>query len=537
MTLEDFVRIVIDETKLSQEKSLNYAIVENTKDHLENLRKAFLALTSSAEKKKIASSGVEWFLDNYHIIQEAIELVQDDLPEDYFNKLPSIDDNKSTPRIYTVARRIFDYYEIELVQNDIHDFLEAYQKEVPLKMSELWALPLMLRLRLIEILSETIFDLVDKQRVAHVTDNLEFPQINPGEIVARALRTLILLDHIDWKLFFEAHSQVEKILYEDPASVYPSMDFESRDQYRKKIEDFAEHSSFDEEEVAQIAVRLANSSPQDNEKARHVGTYLIGDGEALLKEEIGYQYTFSGRIRKFFFKHRTGFYLGSIGLITLLVMAVLLYYSRSLTNQLWLLFIIALISFVPASSVAVNLINAILTSILPPRVLPKMDYKERIPRQYRSVVVIPALLTDSKEIHFLLSQLELHYLANKEQNIGFVLLSDFSDAPKKTMPEDEKLLKETIDGINRLNNRYQGDRGHRPFYLFHRRRQWNAQEDLWIGWERKRGKLADFNRYLQEGFKESFDTIIGDLKFLEDTAFVITVDADTVLPRDSVKDL
>jgi len=537
MNFENFIRHVIEETKITQERSNDYQIIENTHKQFENLKKAFLYLSSSAGAKKIASNGVEWFLDNYHVIQEAIEIIQDDLPENYFNKLPSVGGAPNTPRIYNVARRMVEFYEIELVQNDLQEFLEAYQEEVPLKMSELWAFPLMLRLSLIEILSGTIFDLIENQKAVHSTNNVTFSQLNPSEIVARSLRTLILLDHIEWKSFFEIHSLVERILSKDPAGVYSSMDFESRDLYRKKVEHFSERSNYDEEEIAQTVVSFAKAAKDKSEKSRHIGCYLISDGELELKKEIDYKYTTAGRIQAFFFKHRTGFYLGSIAITTLMVMAGLLYFSSSLTNHLWLLMIIALVSFVPTSSVATNLINSILTTILPPRILPKMDYKNKIPRKYRSVVTIPAMLSDSEEIQFLLEQLELHYLANKERNISFVLLSDFSDAPEKTMPEDETLLEEAIEGINRLNNQYLGDHGQRPFYIFHRRRQWNAKEDSWIGWERKRGKLADFNRYLLEGFKDSFDTIIGDLKFLEDAAFVITVDADTVLPRDSAKDL
>ncbi|MDW7753744.1 MAG: glucoamylase family protein [Brevefilum sp.] len=537
MTFEDFIRSVIDETKLTQEKSTDYKVVEDTQNYYENLKKAFLELSSSAEAKKIASSGVEWFLDNYHVVQEAIELIQDDLPEIYFSKLPSKDGKPNAPRIYDIARRMVEYYEIELVHNDLHEFLDAYQKEVPLKMSELWALPLMLRLCLIEIISGTIFNLIKNQKVVHSTNNLEFPELDSSEIVARSLRTLILLDQIDWKSFFEVHSLVEKILAEDPGGVYSSMDFESRDIYRKKVEHFSEQSNYGEEEIAQTAVNFAKTANDGREKFKHVGYYLISDGEDDFKEEINYKHTTAGRIHKFFFKHRTGFYLGTITFISFLVMGALLLFSSNLINSLWLLITILLVSFVPATSVATNLVNSILTTILPPRILPKMDYKNKIPRQYRSVVTIPALLSDSEEIQFLLEQLELHYLANKQQNIAFVLLTDFSDAPEESMPEDETLLEETIQGVNRLNNRYLGDHGHRPFYLFHRRRQWNEKENSWIGWERKRGKLADFNRYLLEGFKDSFDTIIGDTKFLIDVAFVITVDADTVLPRDSVKDL
>lgn len=534
---KDFISETIKETKRLKEKSLDYSVVERTKDYLENLSNAFLILSKNAEKKKIASSGVEWFLDNYHVVLEAVELIRDDLPQDYFNKLPSIDPGMKIPRVYFLARKIVSFYEIEVTPNDLHDFLDAYQEDISLQMSELWALPLMLRLTLVELLAGTVYDLIEDQKALNQVDNVKFSHIESGEVVARALRTLILFDHIDWKSFIESHSEVEKILSKDPVNVYRRMDFDTRDQYRKKIEGFAEKSKLSEKEIAQVSIDLARNPQNKGQKAEHVGYYLIGDGVEQLKKKIKYQSDFSAKIESFFFKHNTAFYLGSIAFITILVMAGLILISSIFTDAVLLQMIIFAVSFVPASSVAVNLVNSILTTILPPRILPKMDFRKKIPRKYRTMVVIPALLTNHEEIKFLLGQLELHYLANKLTNIGFALLTDFSDSPEERMPEDKALLNEAINGINQLNDRYQGVNGFRPFYLFHRRRQWNEQENAWMGWERKRGKLADFNRFLLEGYDHSFETKIGDMDFLKNVVFVITVDADTVLPRDSAQDL
>ena len=174
----------------------------------------------------------------------------------------------------------------------------------------------------------------------------------------------------------------------------------------------------------------------------------------------------------------------------------LLFFSRLLITDAWKLVLIGFVILIPASSVAVNLVNSILTATLPPKILPKMDFRKRIPKEFRSIVAIPALLTSFEELDFLLQQIELHYLSNKDRNIGFVLLTDFGDAPKESIPEDEAYLQAAIEGINKLNETYRGDYGRRPYYLFHRLRQWNPQEDIWMGWERKRGKLADFNRFL-----------------------------------------
>jgi cyclic beta-1,2-glucan synthetase len=537
LAFNDFIDELVDLSKEITPKSESYSIVRDSDSHLKNLEKAYESLNRFDEKKKIASSGVEWYLDNYYVVLKAIELIRDDLPEVYFKKLPSIKDDPQFPRIYHIAHAILAYYQVELVQNDINEFLTAFQKHISLEMSELWALPLMLRLVLVEILSGTVFHLVEDEKSVSETIIIDENDLSADEIIARALRTLILFDRIDWKKFFESHAQVEKILQKDPLGIYQSMDFDTRDLYRKKIEFLAEHSNLDEKKIAQFAIDLADRPEQPSERTRHVGFYLLDDGAQELQEKIDFKPDLSGRLRQFFFENNTAFYLGSILLLTALVILALILITRSYVTDAWRWALIGFVSIIPASSVAVNLLNSILTTTLPPKTLPKMDFSKYIPNQFRSIVVIPALLTSCEELEFLLKQLELHYLSNKDKNICFVLLTDFGDSSEENTPEDQECFDAAIAGINALNETYHGDDGRRPFYLFHRLRQWNPKEDVWMGWERKRGKLADFNRFLIEGFLDSFDTIIGDLDFMKRVRYVITLDSDTVLPRDSAKAL
>ena len=537
LTFNEFIDYLVEFSTDTKQHSDNYSIVEKVDTHLKHLEKAYEILTRLTEKKKIASSGVEWYLDNYFVIQKAIEIVSDDLPQDYFNKLPGVPREKNLPRVYLIAKHVITYYDVELVHNDLNEFLSAFQEKISLNMSELWALPLMLRLVLVEILAGTVFELVEGDEISPASLPPGFPDLSPDEVIARSLRTLLFYDRMDWKKFFEAHALVEKILRKDPLNIYKGMDFETRDNYRKKVEYLTEHSKLNEREIAQLAIDLAIRGIEDPQKTHHVGFYLMDDGEAVLREKIQFKDDLSGRLTKFFFNHNVGFFLGSITFITALVTLALVMVSRIFVPATWQLVIIGLISIIPASSVAVNLINSILTTTLPPRIMPKMDFNKYITKQYRSVVVIPALLTSCEELEFLLGQLELHYLSNKDRNIGFVLLTDFGDAPHESMPEDEECLMAAIEGINKLNVTYRSDNGRRPFYLFHRLRQWNPSEDVWMGWERKRGKLADLNRFLLEGYLDSFDTIIGDLDFMKSIRYVITVDSDTVLPRDSAKSL
>ncbi|MDY6872974.1 MAG: glucoamylase family protein [Chloroflexota bacterium] len=537
MTFDAFIQQLLVDTQPTLPTSDQYDIVKATHRYDVVLARAYEQLSERAEQKKVSSSGVEWFLDNYYVAQEAIEIIQDDLPEDYFDKLPSPEGKAGIPRIYLIAKGIVRHFKIEVVHSNLNRTLTAYQQESVLKMSELWALPLMLRLVLIEALAGTIGDLVEDVPPDADAPQWRHPDLDADEVVARTVRTLVLFDRVIWKDLFEEHARVEAVLRTDPARVYARMDFETRDHYRKQVERLAEHAPVSEMEVAQGAVDLAQGAPDGNPKWGHVGYYLIGDGEDALREKIGFKHTPASRFRQFFYRHNTAIYLGSISALTLLVTLGLVLVARAYLVPTWQWVLIGLLSLIPASSMAINLLNSILTTTLPPRILPKMDFSKRIPRQFRSMVAIPALLTNLEELDFLLSQLELHYLANNDPNIGFVLLTDFSDAPEEDMPEDEALLAAAIDGIEDLNDRYSGDHGRKPFYLFHRRRQWNPHEDAWIGWERKRGKLADFNRFLLEGFEDSFDTIVGDLTFMRRVRFVITLDADTIMPRDSANTL
>jgi len=537
LDFNEFIGKTIEKTESISPHSKNFTIVEDSEKYLENLEDAFLTLSSLSERKKLSSSGVEWFLDNYFVVKEAVALIRDDLPEEYYKKLPSLDENLRAPRIYHLARLIATYYEVELVQNDLDDFLNAYQEKIPLQMSELWALPLMLRLVLIESLSGTIYDLIEDKEALQPTDPIDSSHLPSDEVIARSLRTLLLFDRIDWKKFFETHSKVERVLRDDPSGSYLNMDFNTRDQYRKKVEKLSEKTIKTEIQVAETAVRLAEKAKDKDPKRSHIGYFLIDDGEPEIKSSIDYNENFTEKLNEIIFKNSTIFYLGGITAITLLAVFLLVYASQLFMAEWWQVFLIALFSLVPASSVAVNLINSILTASLPPKLLPKMDFRKAVPKQYRTAVVIPALLTNLEEINYLLDQIELHYLSNKDRNIGFALLTDYSDAPNETMPEDESLLQAAVDGIEALNDRYSGDEGRQPFYLFHRRRQWNQKEDVWLGWERKRGKLSDFNRFLIENYTQSYDTVIGDIKFMERVNFVITLDADTVLPRDSAKSL
>ncbi|RIK54284.1 MAG: hypothetical protein DCC57_07000, partial [Chloroflexi bacterium] len=343
-------------------------------------------------------------------------------------------------------------------------------------------------------------------------------------------------------------------LAEDPAQVYTAMTYRTRDRYREEVERLARYSRSSETEVAAQAVELARAAVQDAagpgagiQPARrsHVGYYLLGQGRAQLEARIGYAPPPAKRLRRALYAHPTGVYLGSIGLLSLALLILLLAACGAAGAAGWQMAVALLLGIVPALTVAVSLVNWGLTQLLPPRILPKLDLETGVPAAARTMVVIPALINRAPDVDELFRQLELHYLRNTDPNghVTFAVLTDFGDAAAETLPDDAALLAHAQETVARLNRQYPGQ----PFYFFHRKRLWNSSEGVWMGWERKRGKLHEFNRLLRipvdaatgrhSAHDTSFVVAEGDLTILPDVRYVITLDADTVLPRDAARRL
>src|SRR6185503_612675 len=266
------------------------------------------------------------------------------------------------------------------------------------------------------------------------------------------------------------------------------------------------------------------------------GWHLIGRGRPDFETDVAYHPKFTARARRFVFFHATTVYLGAIGLLTLgLVAAAAAYvrgYGGTLAAALWT----AALMLLPASELAIAAVQRLAAHLVPPRRLPRLDFLNGIPQEARTMVVIPTLLTSADGVAQLLEHLEVVALGNTDPFIHFALLTDFADAPEKEMPGDAELLETTRAGIAELNRRRGEGRGD-LFHLFHRVRQWNPGEGAWIGWERKRGKLEEFNHLLRGAADTSFAVTVGDLSLLPAVRYCITLDSDTRLPRDAAKKL
>lgn len=352
--------------------------------------------------------------------------------------------------------------------------------------------------------------------------------------VSNIIQSLRLLAGMDWSEFVEEVSFVDATLRKDPKGFYSKCDFATRDLYRHAVEQIAKHSARSETEVADSALQLALQvfALEPAAKQSHIGYYLIGKGRPDLEKLCAYTPDPRSRLRRLVRGRPWLFYQLPIALITFLLSAIAAAFVPGEKYGTGMHLLAAALCMVPASTLGILFVNWVVTLFVKPKILPKLDFKEGIPEEFQSIVILPTLLTHSGEGRELASRLEVLYLANSDDALDFALLTDFVDGDTATTESDRPLLSEASDAIRALNVKYPRAFGSR-FHLFHRHRTWNPQEGKWMGWERKRGKLEEFNRLL----RGDLGTTFGSVDAPAGVRFVITLDRDSVLPRDAARRL
>ena len=358
--------------------------------------------------------------------------------------------------------------------------------------------------------------------------------------VANVITSLRLCSTLDWAEYVEQVSLVERVLQRDPAGVHGRMEFLSRDRYRQAVEELAEPTG---EAQVRVALRAVESARQAAEtegpgaRAAHVGNHLIGKGRRELEADLAWRPGLRKALRRSVFAHATCAYLGAIGLATAALVTAGCAYARNHGGgSPRALAGLALLLLVPASEVAIAVVQWLAARFAPPRRLPRLDLSAGIPEDARTLVVVPTLLTSVEIVERQLEHLEILAVGNLEPRIHFAILGDFADAATREVPGDAAILASARGGIEALNARLGQGRGDR-FFLLHRARQWNPAEGVWMGWERKRGKLEELNRLLRGATDTSFDVQVGDRSVLPSVRYCITLDSDTRLPRDGAKKL
>jgi cyclic beta-1,2-glucan synthetase len=357
--------------------------------------------------------------------------------------------------------------------------------------------------------------------------------------MGNSITSLRLCATIDWNEYVEDVSPIERILQRDPPGVYARMDFASRDRYRHAVEALADPTG---EAQVMVALRAVESARQAAERlgtdsrAAHVGYHLIGGGRRELELDVAHHPPVRRRLKQLIFKHATPIYLGTVSVLTGFGVATAVAAAGAAQapygTQAWA----GILALLPASELAVALMHRIVHRFANPMLLPRLDLRGGVPEPARTMVIVPTLVSSIESVRTLLEHLEVHALGNMDPRIHFALLTDFPDAESERLPGEDEVLAAAVEGIKALNARYAPDTVDR-FYLFHRARRWNASEGVWMGWERKRGKIEEFNRLLRGAGDTSFTVQVGAPEVLPHIRYCITLDSDTRLPRDAARQL
>ncbi|MBS0266621.1 MAG: cyclic beta 1-2 glucan synthetase, partial [Planctomycetes bacterium] len=567
---------------------------------------------AAANRKRRIPPAAEWLLDNFYLIEEQIRTARRHLPKSYSRQLPRLANGPAAhlPRAYGISLELIAHGDGRVDVDSLNAFIAAYQTIEPLQIGELWAIPIMLRLALIENLRRVAArvasgrlaqDLADdwaEKMVQVVEQNpsdlilvlADMARANPalsGAFLAELTRRLqgqsphfafanswlehrlseqgLTIEHLvvtegrdqaadqismgnsisslrflcsnDWRTFVEQHSRVEQILRGDPTGAYALSDFATRDRCRHAIEKVARCSPLTEIEVARQAQQLAYTAAAErpHDRTAHVGYYLIDEGRAQLECLTQVRLTIPNAAARLGRRIPLFLYLGSITLLTALASSSLLYALSQHGTNGFILALLLIPTLLSASYLGVGITNWLATLLVKSRPLPRLDFSEGIPPEHRTLVVVPTMLTSAAGVEELLEGLEVRYLANVDDHLHFALLTDFLDAPTETLPNDDYLLRLLSTGVERLCRKYAGERSD-IFFLFHRSRRWNSHDAVWMGFERKRGKLADLNAFLR-GAHDRFSHIVGDTTALHEVRYVVTLDTDTQLPRDAAREL
>jgi len=362
-----------------------------------------------------------------------------------------------------------------------------------------------------------------------------YKQATDQVTMTNSIKSLRFLVKTDWRDFVEAMSHVEHTLRSDAEQVYAGMDFYTRDQYRHAVEYIAKNGKLKEIDVAKTVVSLARECVEKNNPDKHqchVGYYLVGDGLPVTEEVLKAHFSFATLLKQFFLRNVAKFYVFESVLLTALASVFLL--SKLFHEELntSILIFLSLLIILAASHFSIAVINWMATLRVGPRPLPKMDFSTGIPKEACTLVVIPTIITGINQVNKLVEDLEVRFLANNDPNLFFALLTDLKDATTEKLPSDEILETHTKQKIIELNKKYSIN-SHNIFFLFHRPRTWNPVDKIWMGYERKRGKLGELNQLLRGGAKDRFSVIVGSEQIYTTVKYVITLDTDTQLPREA----
>ncbi len=575
-----------------------YSVVRRLDDNATELLKVYRDICAAVATGKTVTPAAEWLVDNYHLVEEQISQTRSDLPEGFYKQLPKLSDGPliGHPRIFGAVWAYVAHTDSHFDPKTLSTFLNAYQSVEAFTIGELWAAAIALKLILIENLrrisqrmniarvereaadhsADQILDAAVNtktslynfeanrkkvsipfavqllQRLRDLDDDratqvLEWLQNKVGEqghtletvvtdehhrqaaanvTVRNIVQSMRLVADINWESWFDDVSIADKSLRTLP--FYEQMDFQSRNMYRTAVEELARGSHKSELAIVNRVIKRASNS---TDRLSDPGHWLIGDGRNELEREIKSKPPLLKRLRKTVTRSGLEGYLGTTIVLTIVLEILIGAYLKNQGIAPWIIYTLVGLAFVPASEVAFSIVNVVLSRLLDTRMAPALALRDGVPDHLRTLIAIPCLLTSGENVEELIDRIEVHFLSSGSGELYFALVTDWVDSDVALSKADTALLERALNGIDELNRRHETDR----FILLHRQRSLDTTQNKWMGWERKRGKLHELNRLLRGALDTNFKTIGGTLP--SDVRYVITLDADTRLPRDAARRL
>jgi len=454
-------------------------------------------------------------------------LIAGDNTAQTFTSLPRIRiDNVDLPRTVNLAEGYLSAAGGIWSPESLTTYVQQAQRHDALLLAEVTVLPQALKLAQLEYI-------LDRAKEAFAAGPLPPIEQSPFSAILHSMRRL---NQFEWRNVLEPLIAFDAILRQDPANVFANMEDETRHAYHMRVAELAEHADASEVETAQFALKLAteashapDTDPRHVRRTQHIGYYLFAEGIPALNHRIGYHPPPIERLRGILLRWNEDFYiLGTFILSVLLIVAIIAPLVPH--HTFWPVMGALLLALLPATQGAVDLVNNSVSALLKAQSLPKIDYSKGVPADATTFVVVPTLLLSEKQVSELCDELEARYLSNQDPNIHFGLLTDLPDATARPLDEDKNpLIDLAVQSIDDLNEKYSRAKGG-AFFLLHRHRVFNSRQGVWMGWERKRGKLLDLNTFLLHA-DDNFPVKAGPIADLTNVRYVITLDSDTQLPR------
>ena len=564
--LKDYLAKLAADSIIKDKSDLSTYPIPRVLDNFEYITLIYTLLNQHVKLGIPIHPAGEWLLDNFYLIENTVKIIQKELSKKKYEKFPKIANgiNQGFARIFVLSNEIVMNTDGRIDEGELTEYIKAYQTQKNLYMNEIWNIGIFLQISLVEkirkVCEKIFISQMQKFKVENmlqrVLENKNIKNIKIDvdlypfiEYMTYRLKTygketedylnileeqvqkngmtlneVINKEHFDIALkrvsmqnsilsikaisrtdilsIFEDTSVVEKMLNTD--KVYKKMDYQSKANYRGNIEEISKKTKLSEVYITQKCINICEK--KEGKKA-HVGYYLIGEGKAEFLSSL-----LNKKVKTISNKTKSKLYIFSIYFFSII-------FTLLLCRISWIL---GILSFALIQNVVTKVIQYILSKIVKPKVLPKLDFEEKgIPKECTTMCVIPTILKSKEDVEEYMKKLEVYYLANKSNNIYFTLLGDCTSEKSEKKDVDEIIGETGKLLVAELNNKYGN-----IFNFIYRKREWCTSERCFMGWERKRGILTQLNEYLVTG-KNSF--WINTCENLPKIKYVITIDSDTNL--------